>query len=174
MNGLKLLENSYINIGKVPNLKFNKGYSISFWYKLEEDIDDYYDIIAPVISNEDGTFNIGLYRAGYAFGSKSNNLRGVGCRTVHKGLYEFVCLSITDDDIPSIIISRNDDYGKQSTITSPASWGFSDLADMELRIGNVTVYGVKNYPIYLHSISVYDKVLTEDEVRAIYRGGFRI
>lgn len=174
MNGLKLLENSYINIGKISSLKFNKGYSISFWYNLEEWSDDYYDIIAPIISNEDGTFSVGLYRAGYAFGSKSNNLRGVGCRTIHKGLYEFVCLSITDADIPSIIISRNDDYGKQSTITSPTSWGYSDLAEMELRIGNVTANGVRNYPIYLHSVSVYDKVLTEDEVRAIYRGGFRL
>ncbi|MDE7111332.1 MAG: hypothetical protein K2O38_05470 [Muribaculaceae bacterium] len=179
-HGLKLMDGAFIELGKVEGLDFNKGFTVSFWYKWDSDLDlfdkeyksKFYDKIGAILSSDN--YGIGLYRAGYIIGNIQNNTRGVGCRVIHKGMYEFVCISVTNEDLPKIVISRNDDYGKQTSVTSPTNWTFESLSDMNLRIGTPTTASSINYPIFIHSISIYDKVLTMDEVQSLYKGGVRL
>lgn len=180
LSGIKLKENAFIEIGKIKQLNFNKGYTVAFWYKWDTDfkLDDeefqknFYNKIGAVLSADN--FNVGFFRYGYLVGNYSNNARGTGCRVIHKGMYELVCISVTNDVLPQIIISKNDDYGKQGSLNAPSSWDFSNLSEMTLRIGCATTAYNANYPVCLHSINIYDRVLDMEEVQALYKGGIRL
>lgn len=182
LHGIKLEGNAFIELGKIKGLDFNKGFTITFWYKWDSNYvvgnpefnSIYYDKIGAIISSEN--FNIGFYRGGYLIGNTTTNIRGTGCRTVHKGMYEFVCLSakVGESGLPEIVISRNDDYGKQSSVKIPTSWDFDNMSKMILRVGTPSMAKNINYPIYISNINIYDKVMDLEEVQFLYKGGTRL
>ena len=183
VSGLRLEHGAYIDLGILPNLKFNKSFSLVFWIAYgnlskgnygASSTDDYYFKKFPIISNKD--FSIGRVNSSFYVGGSDTQRTRVSCALV-KNPYMFypVMITVNNDSIPLISVFLADERESTEILQSAESWPNALLSDSPLRIGteecDVSVNtGSINKNFFLKNIAIYDRVLTRDEFMSIVHG----
>ena len=183
VSGLRLEPGAYIDLGILPNLKFNKSFSLVFWIAYgnlskgnygASYADDYYFKKFPIISNKD--FSIGRVNSSFYVGGSDTQRTRVSCALV-KNPYMFypVMITVNNDSIPLISVFLADERESTEILQSAESWPNALLSDSPLRIGteecDVSVNtGSINKNFFLKNIAIYDRVLTRDEFMSIVHG----
>lgn len=183
VSGLRLEPGSYIDLGILPNLKFNKSFSLVFWIAYgnlskgnygASYADDYYFKKFPIISNKD--FSIGRVNSSFYVGGSDTQMTRVSCALV-KNPYMFypVMITVNNDSIPLISVFLADERESTEILQSAESWPNALLSDSPLRIGteecDLSVNtGSINKNFFLKNIAIYDRVLTRDEFMSIVHG----
>ena len=179
VSGLRLEHGAYIDLGILPNLKFNKSFSLVFWIAYgnlngASSTNDYYFKKFPIISNKD--FSIGRVNSSFYVGGSDTQRTRVSCALV-KNPYMFypVMITVNNDSIPLIGVFLADERESTEILQSAESWPNALLSDSPLRIGteecDVSVNtGSINKNFFLKNIAIYDRVLTRDEFMSIVHG----
>ena len=180
VGGLRLKKGSSIHIGSIPKLKFSKGFSIVLWIAksdfVSSDFGDIglsvnYDSFFPIINSE--SFRFGTMRTAFFAGGKSKGTytRGANVPVCNVMLYNPYLVTISNDDVPTISSIRGDELEKTFTTEKATSWPIKNLSESDITIGTSDTTGTDvNKDYFIHSISIYDRILTREEFMSIWNG----
>lgn len=173
-NGLLLGESSYINLGKIPQLTFNKNFSIVVWLKQYQywqspTIEDGYANFKVILKNKE--LSIFRNRIGYGAGNIPNNITRGGVGVKNFRMYLPICITIGNESVPSIYALTGDEAPMIQNYITASSWNYENLSLNDLIIGtNAANENEGTIPFYINRISFYDHVLSHEEMMSINKG----
>lgn len=180
--GLKLDVGSYIDLRRIKKLNFNKNFSLVLWIARASRTEygannDYFAYKFPFIGTQDQSFSLGYMRSSCYVGGKADGSWTRGILDLNDPVVEHfyfpICLTVSNDTIPTITAYYGDNNGWVLNVITASSWPSVLLSDLVLRIGSDatdTSTGFINKAFYLHSISIYNKVLNKQEFLSITNG----
>ena len=172
-SGLKLSTGAYINLGVIPSLTFNKGFSVILWYRLDALKQWWnrplYNYVFPILNGGNG-ISIGFNKAGVYVGNKETFTRGE-LNTITFPCYVPIAIVVGNEDIPSVYVGRGAESFREQTIVKASSWNFSNLSETNLKIGTNESGSFINYDdVFITDINIYDKCLTRNDIVSIFKG----
>lgn len=174
--GLRLGRGAYIDLGQIPQLKFNKGFSVVMWLSLHDLrwTENYYQLW-PIIGCDD--FVIGRTLNGFYVGGKASGTFSRGLVSIPnvRGVFIPMMITVSADTIPVVTgyIGENDSVIQNVVVAS--TWPSALLSTLNLRVGTPeidteTTHGELNKDCFIQGLAIYDKVLTQDEFRTLING----
>lgn len=160
-----------VNLGKVPVLNFNKGFTVSFWTNQKFGLEQ-----AGLYGKRIWFFSIGQLRffqqnrgIGVAFGNNQYRPFAVPVHLLNTDSYVMITITVSDAANPSITSYINQIPNESSSVA--AVWPAENLSegDMVLGIEHPNDTDIHNpYPI--SDLRIYNKALTAKEVAEKYFG----
>lgn len=179
-SGLRLYDGAYIDLGKVPQLDFNKGFAISFWMKYddvsERDIRTLrYSTNRVILSNEELYLSLVKYSSIRYGSTTSNTMMDLAWGIYWWHVWRPFVINITNDSLPSIHTCLGEAGLKDEATVIPSAWAFSNLSELPLRIGcqNYVAGSEDSFPFYISDVRIYDHPLSWQEIVNIYNGRYR-
>ena len=179
-SGIKLGEGTTINFGKVPQLDFNKGYTVTFWINPKN---RWYDTIeySSLNTKITGLFEVGnitFVNRGREFGYVDKVIDSDEYLSLGHSLMNMSINSLGFNDQYFMVVISVDDEGKVYTYINGGNVRTIEptLKYNPMSLENLStedfIIGSEKLPSagYLSDIKIYNRVIEADEILELYKG----
>ena len=180
-SGLLLKKGTTINFGKIPNLDFSKGYTVSFWLNPKNNWfnPDEYSTQNSKVMELFSAGNVAFINKGHDFGYADNSIKeGDNLNTLGRSLENISINGYRFSDQYFFITITVDGEGKVHSYINGANARSiaPTLKHQAMTLTNLSdgdfIIGSDDMPNggYLSDIKIYNRILEENEVLENYKG----